>query len=228
MAVRRASIHSNSQYTFTPWVDRISAMCLRAPGGTAEFRGPHHWTIVEPRSSMLGGFGRWVEPRRHARFAEYAWVVAKPFGEHRHCGSRSQAMAAALGRVVERNSVSLLGERAGSNRSTIQDLLIGRRIGSVTTIATMESASGIRVWPRAEDASTWFVRSFILPQPSPDTSHTSGTASDLTPQHVAHGSSPCNALAGRLAPAEGPRRKREESWPPPEPRRFRDSGLDRW
>ncbi|MEO3873676.1 helix-turn-helix transcriptional regulator [Nonomuraea sp. B12E4] len=100
---------------------------------------------------MVGGRARSAAPRELAEDPQ-AWphadLAAYP------AAAVVQQIAAALAGVLDERRLSLRGLAAASgvNRQSIADLLAGRSWPDVATIALLETALGLRLWPQGAPA----------------------------------------------------------------------------
>jgi DNA-binding phage protein len=59
----------------------------------------------------------------------------------------AQAIARALTAALEGRAITVLAAEAGVSRSTVHDLLSGVSCGQVATVARLEAALAVRLWP---------------------------------------------------------------------------------
>ncbi|GAA4234278.1 ribosome-binding protein aMBF1 (putative translation factor) [Streptosporangium album] len=97
---------------------------------------------------MVGGRARSAAPRELTDNPD-AWPHANLVGYP--AAAIVQEIAATLASVLTERKLSLRGLAAlsGVNRQAIADLLAGRSWPDVATIALLEAALGVRLWPTA-------------------------------------------------------------------------------
>ncbi|MFF0870138.1 helix-turn-helix domain-containing protein [Nonomuraea sp. NPDC003560] len=101
---------------------------------------------------MVGGRARSATPRDLAENPQ-AWPHADLAGHPP--AAVVQAIAASLASILAERRLSLRGLAAvsGVNRQSIADLLAGRSWPDVATIALLETALAVRLWPEGAPAS---------------------------------------------------------------------------
>ncbi|GAA4986338.1 hypothetical protein HD597_000156 [Nonomuraea thailandensis] len=100
---------------------------------------------------MVGGRARSAAPRDLAENPQ-AWPHADLSGHPP--AAVVQAIAASLTGILAERRLSLRGLAAASgvNRQSIADLLVGRSWPDVATIALLETALAVRLWPEGTPA----------------------------------------------------------------------------
>lgn len=100
---------------------------------------------------MVGGRARSAAPRDLAEDPQ-AWPHANLAGHP--AAAVVQAIAATLAGILTERRLSLRGLAAASgvNRQSISDLLAGRSWPDVATIALLETALAVRLWPEGAPA----------------------------------------------------------------------------
>uniref|UniRef100_UPI003F4985E4 helix-turn-helix domain-containing protein n=1 Tax=Nonomuraea sp. CA-252377 TaxID=3240003 RepID=UPI003F4985E4 len=101
---------------------------------------------------MVGGRARSAAPRDLAENPQ-AWPHAD-LARHPAAAVVQQIAASLAGILAERRlSLRGLAAASGVNRQSIADLLAGRSWPDVATIALLETALAIRLWPEGTPAS---------------------------------------------------------------------------